>query len=299
MAKVAPTPPEEKRELAAMPPPQATVNIPAVAGQAAPDFLTTAEGDGNLQIMRQYVILPRLKVVQALSREPFKPPYQEGDVVATPIMVPIATNTNAGDVLFHLVPILFYPEWITWNPRNAGLPAIKERSYDSKSSIAMKARNPETRRENLPDGRKDSNGQPLQMRHLEHLNFVFDLVNSEHELAGLPLTLSFASGEHQAGSRFSTLISTRRAKYTFGCVFAAKMGVRKNEKGVWRGIDIDNPEPSSGVSPWVTDKAKFEQYMEAWKEYKEVYDQKRLQVNMDDLDDPDAEVTTAAGEHRF
>jgi len=277
----------------------ATVEKTGGLAATMPDFLARSEGDGNLREMKQYVILPRLKVVQALSREPFRPRFNEGDVVATPVMIPVSEGSKPGDVLFHLVPILFYPEWISWNPRNAGLPAIKERSYDPRSQIAIKARNADTRREPIP-GRVDGNNQPLMVRHLEHLNFVFDLCSpAEHELAGMPLTMSFASGEHQAGSRFSTLISTRKAKWSFGCVFACKLAQRTNEKGRWMGLDIDNPEPASGISPWVTDNAKFDQYMAAYREYKEVYDDRRLQVNMDDLEDPEVEVTGAAAETKY
>lgn len=264
-----------------------------------PDFMRGEGLPDTLGEVMQYTILPRVKVVQALSKEPYRPRFREGDVVASPLMVPIVTSDGdprVGQVLFHFIPILFYPEWITWNPRNSGMRAVRARSFDYRSDIAIKARNPETRKENCPDAPLKE-GKPQVMKHLEHLNFVFMIVG-DHELAEFPLTMTFASGEHQAGSRFNTLITMRGTKQIYGCQFAAKLGRRKNNDGEWLGLDIDNPEPDSGVTPFVQDRARFESLGKIWKEYNDIYAAKRLRVNMDDMESADEE-TTAAAESRF
>lgn len=262
-----------------------------------PDFLSTHTGEDTLGLVRQHVILPRVKVIQPLARPPYKPPFNDRDVILSPLMQLLAEGPEVGETLFHFVPLFFYPEWITWNPRGAGgLRAIRDRTLDPRHPIAAKSRSPETRKEKcLEAPMKD--GQHQMMRHLEHLNYVFTIVG-DHELAGFPMTMSFASGEHQAGSRFSTLISMRRSKFIYGLQFAAKLGQRTNDQGTWWGIDVDNPAVNSGVSPFVQDRNAFEGYAKGYAEMKEAYDQKRLSVNLEDVESPDEDVSVV-NETRF
>jgi hypothetical protein len=258
----------------------------AHVSHSVPAFIADHDGEDTLSTVKQHVILPRVKVVQPLSKEPFKPRFKEGDVVATPVMLPLALDKKPGDLLFHFVPIFFYAEYITWNPRSAGMVAIRDRSIDPTSRIAIKSRDPKQRVENCPDAPL-KNGKPQEMKHLEHLNYVFMVVDPEHELFNFPLTLSFASGEHKAGSNFNTLLTMRRVKFMYACQFAAKLAKRTNEKGEWFGIDIDNPAEASGVTPFIQDEARFQQLAEFYKTFKGYYEQRLLEVDMADLEAAD------------
>lgn len=240
-----------------------------------PEFLRNAEPTG-LELVRQYIVPPRLKMVQALSKAPLIDLYKPGTLVAVPAMIPVDEFNGPG---FVFTPIFFWPEWIQTNPRElTHLPFIRDRSLDSASSIAVKSRTPATREEACPEDRSK------KLNNIEMLNFMV-VITSSSPIGSEPVLLSFSKGEHKAGTTFNSLIKMRKAPI-FGCQFIGRIAKRVNTEGNWFGVDVTNPP--ADVSPWVADQATFNEFGRMHTELKEAYESKLL---LPDYDEP-AEATT-------
>ena len=238
-----------------------------------PAFMQQFVGDGT-ETMHDYFTPPIMRIVQRQSRKPIIDMFQPGSVIAVPILQLIAQPSEK----FYIVPLLFYPEWVAWNPIQARniLPAVRDKSLDPRSVIALKARNPITRKEPCPDSREG------EIRYLEHLNFIVHIL-PPNPLANIPIVMSFSSGEYRTGSNFSTLIQMRRAPI-YGCQFEVTVAERSNNKGNWFGFDIRNPSVESNVPPFVMDEKLFEQYKALHAEYKSVYEKRLLQTQYEEPD---------------
>lgn len=217
-----------------------------------PDYM--ADAPHGVETLSQFLVPPRIKVVQKTADPALLEQFNEGDVILMPSKVLVAEmiRDNKGHpsgkiTPFYIVPVFFFPEWCSWNPiqlKGQG-PAVRERSLDIKSSIAQKARSQSTRYEPHPD-KKD-----LKIRHVEHLNFVSVLVG-DHPYAMEPFIVSFSRGEHGAGRRFAQLVKMRKAPL-YGCIFEINVGFRQNTQGNWWGLDVGNPP--AAISPWVSAEA--------------------------------------------
>lgn len=207
------------------------------------------------ETMQEYVILPRLKVIQKQASPELLQKFEIGDVIAAPMNLMIAPvlkdskgKPKEMGESFLFVPLFFFPEACTWNPLDlrGREPGIIDRSLDRNSPIFAKARDPQLRKEPHPK-------YPDKfIRHVEHLNYIVLLLGKPGMDSQL-LTMTFSRGEHSVGRRFSSVVSMRRAPL-YGCVFEARSQHRQNNQGDWYGIDVDNP---SEHSPWV-DKDRFE-----------------------------------------
>ena len=257
----------------------------AAGALSAPDFMSGAMTTGT-ELLKQYVRPPRIKVVQPAARKPFSELFRQGDLVAMPMAQLFSANEGAVLPAFAFVPLFFWPEWMTWNPieMKGQLPAVRDRSFDPRSPIAVKSRD-ETRRssEVCPESPPD---KKYYLKHLEHLNFML-MPLAPHPFAEMPICYSFASGEHKAGSSFSALITMRKATM-FGCQFEAYIRERENTKGRWFGIDVDNPRENSGVTPFVMEEERFRAYESLHLEYKKVYEDHALVVDLDEDDGVEA-----------
>jgi len=248
-----------------------------------PGFMTE-DREMGVSELRQFIIPPRLKVVQPMSSEQYTEKFNKGDVVLAPQLVLVAPitmdsvtkrPTKSGQP-FNFVPLFFFPEYLAWNPLESKgtLPAVRERSLDPQSEIARKARNPETREEPCPEVAR------AVIRYQEHLNFIMLLVNTG-DTAGIPVVASFSRGEHRTGTNLASLIAMRRAPI-FGCVFEATSKLRSNSKGEWYGLDITNPSVSSGVNAIVTDEAQYAALKKLHLEMKEAHAKNLIIVDHDD-----------------
>jgi hypothetical protein len=247
---------------------------------AVPDFMEKDEQAG-LETLKQYIVPPRVKVVQKSAAEELLKAFSPGDVILAPInasIVEMKRDTKGRPVegertAFKIVPIFFYPEWATWNPLElrGKAPAIKYRTVDPTDPIVSKSRNPNLRFEVTPD---DPSGT-LKMRHVEHLNYVVLLYG--HPLgADEPAILTFARGEHFAGSKFASLIRMRKAPI-FGCVFEAVVGHRSGNLGDWYGLDVCNPD--DGV-PWVSAE-EYPIFKALHEDFAKYHEEARLQVRLE------------------
>jgi hypothetical protein len=200
-----------------------------------------------------------------------------------PDLIPIVQwdrNPKSGQVqgeppYFYLTPLLFFPEFIQWNPMQAkgSAPAIVDRSTDPNSRIAQRARSG-NRTDPYPGN------QQWFISYVEHLNFVCVLFDEAGDQIGeKPIVISFARGEHKAGREFASLVKSRR-KPIFGCRFKATVAKRSNEKGNWYGFDLTNADDEIG--PWIQDAEQFAAYQAMHVELNENYKASKIRVDYDD-----------------
>jgi len=243
----------------------------AKPGPDVPDFMYDDIGVGTEE-MGKYIRPPRIQVVLALSKN-LTDEFNVGDVVIVPqkmLLAPVKFNehgkpeklkVDAGEPIF-AVPILFFAEFICWNPREVdSLPAIHERTTDENSPLAAKCRD---RRLWLEDSGHTKDDKTLMRRNTEHLNYV--VVPVRGEFAGTPMALSYSRSEHRVGSSFAALIRTRRAPL-FGCIFKFTAGYRENAQGEWYGLDARNPDANDDVPGMIQDEDVYEHLRSLHEEY--------------------------------
>ena len=162
----------------------------ALSTELRPSYITPENRNLGAEDFGQYIKPPRMKIVQPTSRAPLSEKFAPGSAVLVPRMELIAEKGKP----FLFTPIFFFPEWCTWNPLAApGLSTIRARSYDPKSSIAVKCRDKATRSEVCPEA------PSLQITHQEHLNLAVIL----HGVDGMeetPVIMTFVRGEYVTGA---------------------------------------------------------------------------------------------------
>jgi len=263
--------------------------VPAVVQTQLPAHLQKQRGQiKGTQLLGQYVVPPRLKIIQALAQPPYNQFAQgttvcvqsSGLTLVADYMFDEKTHKplDKGGFPFHFVPIFFYPEFTLQNPLAAKgtLPFIRERTTDPNSALANFAR----QRKEIPC--VEFAGETC--KYVEHLNFICMLLN--HELFGTPVVMGFMRGEHKYGRAFADKINARRTD-VFGCVFQASAAVHRNDKYEWMGFDVDNPsitDPNADgyMSPWVEDVAMYEEFGRMYESFEEIHRQGLLQANYDD-----------------
>jgi hypothetical protein len=248
--------------------------------RAVPEFLRALSADDtSTALLKSYVVPPRLKMIQPTSRPPFSDRFQQGELVMLPIMQPVAKFSDGKSHAFTFTPLFFFPEWLIMNPleTKGTLKAVRERTFESRSEIAIKAKNPKLRKSEPCPECPEKDGKKLYLNYLECLNYII-WIHGDKPFCEVPIALTFTSGEHFAGMSFNALINTRRAAL-WGCNFQAVIRRRTNEKGSWFGIDCENPSFESGVPAWTDRAAEMKIFFE---EFKKTYEDKLLQVDYDD-----------------
>ena len=247
-----------------------------------PDFLNDKKVVGT-EGMQKYVTLPYLKIVQPQSAGDLKKDHSEGSVLFMPtadVVAPAIVNSKGSfeeGTPFHFVPVLFYPEWITWNDikTKGKMNSIRERTLDKDSVIAKKAQDEDTREEQMPENPK------MKIMHQEHLVFVVQIVTPGHPLYGQLVIMSFARALHRDGRQLAKLIKMRDAS-PFACVFEARAEPRSKEDFAWYGYKITNPSANSGVDGWVRDPQQFEALEKQYENLNKLLLSGRFQATVDD-----------------
>lgn len=245
-------------------------------------------GDLGVELLSQFIVPPRIKIVQPQSSPELKKNFREGDVIVQPnnsILAEVITNAqhipqDDGNP-FYFTPIFFYPEWVAWNPltMRGSMPAIHERSLDPKSQLAMKCK------ARMEEAIGTVDGKPAMRRFVEHLNYVVMPYNHELFTEFTPAILSFARGEHKTGMKFNGEVKLRRAKI-WGTIFEARANRRVNDKGNWFGFNITNP---IGFPAWVEDTTLYNALADARQNFIEIYNAGRV---LTDYGDDDLGATT-------
>lgn len=240
-----------------------------------PQYLANVGNEG-LDELTKFIRPARVKIIQPTATKEFAEQFAPGDVVLVPMRQKVCSLKGT----FHFVPLLFYAEWICWNPleTRGTLDSIRARSLDPESEIARMARDFKAKTQQpCPEMPKSPDGKPLNLRYLEHLNFVVQIIDPPG-MNTLPVVLTFCSGEHRSGSNFAALAKARGAAL-FANQFAATVRRRDGKKGTWFGIDVENP---TTIPAFVQDEKMFAAYHTLHNDLKKALNEQRLLVDMDD-----------------
>lgn len=256
-------------------------SITKITPANVPAFMQGTENLGT-ELLKQFVIPPRIKIVQKQSDDALLQLFGPGDVILSPMNAlvselprdPKGRPMDGATVSFLIVPVFFYPEWVTWNPiqLKGKSPAVVYRTTDPSDPVALKSKNQDLRYEPIP-GEPDAT---LRRRHVEHLNFVVILYKSD--VTREPCVLSFSRGEHGSGTKFAGLVQMRKAPI-YGCVFNASVSMRHGSKGDWYGFDITNPDGDG--AGWVTED-EYRAFGKLHVQYAQYHKEHRLQATLED-----------------
>lgn len=257
-------------------------NVSALTAREVPTYLQTYQDDKSNELLKQYITPPRLKMVQPTSQAPFNDLFKQGDLILLPVMQKIAEHTREEkQAAFTMTPVMFFPEWCCWNPisTKGTLKGVRSRSFDRQSPEAIKARNPALRKSEIcPEVPTDRGGKANYLRYLEHLNYLF-IIHGNEEYADMAIAITFASGEHRAGTNFNALITQRRAPL-WSMNFQAVIRRRTNDQGFWYGVDFENPDPSI-CAAWI-DPGAAPRFEALHKRLREQYEEQLIQVDYED-----------------
>jgi len=239
----------------------------------APSFMGKDGREGTDEL-REKMRPPRIKVVQDIGSEELRERgMSPGDVLMMPSGIRLCSGSEKYDEVqwLRVTPIYFFMEWCKWNDiafKGRGFP-ILERSFDSTSEIARKARDPDKRKEPIP-GEQDK-----FYLYVEHLNFVI-AIHGVDGMQGVPCVVSFHRGEHKIGTRFSEFVAMRQAAI-YGGIYEIGSTRHKNPQYQWWGLDVRNPPEN----PWV-DEGTYAEMKKGYDAFKELHENREIEVPYDD-----------------
>jgi hypothetical protein len=217
--------------------------ITKVEGNAG--FLAQYQDDKSLQSMKQHMIVPRLKLIQAMTDAKLKERFGEGACIITPGEALVCGTEDAG---FDFVPLFFFSEYCKWSDlKDKESPSIMERSFDPTSDIAKRAANADTRDE-VYEG--DENKPPKQQRFYRYVHHFCwaGVIYGDHPLADTAVVLSMERGEYGNGRAFITSQQMRRQTLDDGSrvqvplwaqVWKLVPASRTGEQGNWFGFNFE------------------------------------------------------------
>jgi hypothetical protein len=251
------TPPVSSPEVApeAAPPVPATPEAAAaqslvVAAQSAESQVSgglaalaeAADADNSMEGMRQFMIVPRLKIVQGQSDGELKKQFGEGAVIINPGAALVAEK----EAPFHFVPLFYFSEYALWSDRrDKESKAIIERSFDANSIIAKNAADKAKREVLYPGHEKKPDKEKWYKRYVHHFCFP-GIIYGDNGLAGTPVVLSFERGEWTNGRQFVSSIQmkkfqlpngTRKTLPLWAQVWQLQSAPRLGELGNWWGYE--------------------------------------------------------------
>jgi hypothetical protein len=246
----------------------------ALSASLAANVPSFAKGDGKLGLedVQRYVRPPRVIVRHHQVRQETLKQFDPGSVV----MVPPGQLVAAPNEPFYVTPVFFYEEFVEWFPLGNN-PAIKARSLDRQSEIAGRCLD-------LAKSKYKDEATGKQIRATNHLNFVCVLHGDSENPK--PFIMSFARTRFKAGRSWLELINARETAL-FAGVYELRSRPDSNEQGEWFTLTVNNPDPESGVSPWV-DEAVYAKLKAEHVKFKKAYEDQVLQASYDYEDDAEA-----------
>ena len=214
--------------------------------ESRPSFLApTVDNEAELRAvmaeMSKELKPPFVKVIQAMTGEPYKPPFREGDIIVPPFNVKIGDN----DTPFSFTPIFYFKTFLCFNPiqLKASMPALREFSFDTNSPLARKCG--AFIKEKCPENPQ------YELKFNQVINF-FVIIHGVDELKDTPVTLSFKGGEYKTGQNLINMITVRKA-FPYGCRFRSASEIHKSKQGFQpQGLNIQN-DPVA----WITDEVAY------------------------------------------
>ena len=227
----------------------------------------------GLEEMANYIVPPRLKVVQDKKDDERFEDVPSGTVVVIPQMLRLCGKGES----FRFTPIYAWDEFTIHNPyqMRSTLPFIRERTVDPKSEIADRARN----REEFPCPESEAHF----CKYVTHLNFLL-AIHDVPDLAGIEVLISFHTGEFKTGQHLLNLLRmrTNTGVPMYGVVLEATPGKHTSGTNNWMGLDISNPTADYEPGPWVTDGALYGRFEAAH----ELAKQNKARIQADHEDAP-------------
>lgn len=245
-----------------------------------PAFIQQQENvvDYSRQEMNKVSRPPRIKIIQEMTGEPFKPPFINGDIIVTPQLIKIGSKEES----FTFTPIYFFNTYICWNPiqmRNM-LPAVREFSFNANSEVAKKAS--KFVQEACPENTQ------FPLKYSKILNFIAYLHDMPN--VSVPVILHFSRGEYKFGEKFIGNLQARPKSPIYASRWRAGSETHKGPKGQWYGMRIElDPQP------WVTNE-EYNVFAKMQEEYHELHSSQTLEVDMADEDLEDSN-TVNSGEY--
>lgn len=225
-------------------------------GTDLPEHLRSRKPMG-LETMKDYIILPKIKMIQKSASKELLDVYKTGTLVILPtktLLRPILTkqggqSAEAGEA-FSFVPLFFFPSWGQLNDikKKGTEPTYLKYTTNVKDPLVALCRNPETREQVHP---KDP---ACKIKNVEMLNFVVFLEDVEG-FKEQPVIMTFMRGEHRTGSDFAA-----RIRMTGADLFARRwVGYSKYRpgkgQGDWYGIEVIRWEDGLQLDPKIAKRA--------------------------------------------
>ena len=249
--------------------------------QAVPSYLAEIKPQSFEQELKRYARPPRLKVIQSLAGEKFKPKFQDSDVIIVPEMRKIAGPDEPATFIV----TNFWRFYACKNPAQmtGQLNFIREMTFDPKSPVAIKAM--KYTDEPCPENPE------YKIKYREFLNFLIIFID-EPELAMRPIAVGFQGGTFRDGQSLIDLYQSRGVKSIIPCRWRMTSSLHKG-KGTnkWFGLDFFN-DPDLFIS-----EEQYKLYDEMSRGLQEIIDSKQLELDLDDTDLDDS--APAAQESRF
>ena len=229
------------------------------------------DADASVEGLTEYRILPRIKVIQAMSDGELKKTYGEGSAILSPGNAMICDSESS----FLFVPVFFFVEFCLWSDRRDNSSQnILERTFDANSELASRSRDADRRSEQYEGGPPT---KPFTRRYVEHLNFA-GMIYGDHDLQNTPCVLQFARGEFGKGRAFINSIMLRKVNGQvaplWSQVWRFTPGLRNGDEGDWYGLDFSAPEV-----PFIQ-RNEVDAFRGLHTELKTDFDAKRLGVDM-------------------
>lgn len=273
-------------------------------------LLKYAEQDNSMSGMEGYVIVPRLKIIQAMTKGELKDKVGgEGACCIRPgdLVVAKKVSSKEGEE-FAFVPQFFFNQWAKWKDRNdnSGTNFILESSYDPASELAKRSANKDLRYEVYPDQGSKPADKQLKYSYVHHFCWA-GVIFGQHELAGTSVVLSMERGEWGNGRQFITAIGMRRetvqeegqepAKVKvplWAQVWGLKPKLREQPGKAWWGFDFFAPSETVCPSGPTLPDELMDEFHEEHLRLAKLHEENRLRVDHAEGDDTSAEGSAPA-----
>lgn len=277
-----------------------STDIQRVAGIDPETLLKLSVEDTSFDDMKEYRVIPRLKVIQEMTEKILKKRFGEGALIIRPGDALVAKNEDntvvEGPLSFDFVPLYFFVEFLKVSDlRDTESPTVVERSFDRGGELAKKAKNPSMRIEIYPGQESKDDDKKFRYRYVEALRFP-GIIYGDHEMSDTAVVLSFERGEHNTGQNFCTAVKMRKqvVKTSEGDkrvgiplylqVWKIAVGFREFGTRHWYGLD-----PTPADNPCVAPE-HIEMCMKEHQDLRELFDANRIRVDGDDRETEDVVV---------
>lgn len=255
-----------------------------VAPDSVPSFLAKEmEVDTSLDAMKEYRVVPRIKIVQSTADQALLMEFDAGDMILQPgnVLVSKVDKKQQKSSPFLFVPTFFFPEYCKWSDlKDTESFTIMERSLDPTSELASKAKSSKNREEPYGDG--------FVARYVEHLNFIGFIYSGDHSLYRELIAMSFSRGEFSTGQNLISAIAMRKIPL-WSQVWA--INSKFKEKGVdrkWWGFAYGSPQSiNEEFGPFIGSE-EVEFFKSSYEELKELHNKQLLGVDLATESPPEA-----------